>query len=380
MELSRSWSNNFSGQHLAVSVRGDWLVADFLVPADAFYLVKAGRHLDSSKTLREEKLLAGDTVIMCGRLKDGSSNLASHADWYCAACSRGGCWASRLQCYRCGFPRIESEEILAGMPLGRGKGGGKATGTGVVVPPRETQFAGRSAGPQMSSCPTWRPPRQPKAKRTDTPSPPPPPPQDCRVVEILRDLGCSPELLTRLQERLDVSPPSAPPLVPGSQAKRLADLQASLARAQSHQLVLKDQHDAMEIKLTKARQALSDNSDRIATLTAEVVAAKAEISPPASVNHMDSGAEDNQSFQSSEDLMLEENEYPEEPEPVREGLKRRKMVAKPKAKSSDPDHAHHARLFLRSLSEEERLKFLGECAGNPSSACASQEVDLTPRV
>ena len=156
-----------SGQHLAVSVHGDWLVADFvhclqlrsLVPADAFYLVKAGRRLDSCKSLREEKLLAGDTVTMCGRLKGGSSNFASHADWYCAACSRGGCWASRLQCYRCGFPRIESEKILAGMPLGRGKGGGKASGKGVVVPPRETQFPGRSAGPQMSSCPTWRPPQ-----------------------------------------------------------------------------------------------------------------------------------------------------------------------------------------------------------------------------
>ena len=229
----------FSGKHLAVSVHGDWLVADLvhclqlrsLVPADAFYLVKAGRRLDSCKSLREEKLLAGDTVTMCGRFKGGSSNFASHADWYCAACSKGGCWASRLQCYRCGFPRIESEKILAGMSLGRGKGGGKASGKGVVVPPREIQFPGRSAGPQISSCPTWRPPRQQKAKRSESPSPPPP--QDSRVVEILRDLGCSPELLNRLQERLDVSPPSAPPLVPGSQAKRLADLQASLARAVS---------------------------------------------------------------------------------------------------------------------------------------------------
>ena len=151
-------------------------------------------------------------------------------------------------------------------------------------------------------------------------------------------LGCSPELLNRLQERLDVSPPSAPPLVPGSQAKRLADLQASLARAQSHQLVLKDQHDAMEIKLTKARQALADNSDRIATLTAEVVAAKAEISPPASVNHMDSGDEDNQSFQSSEDQMLEENEYPEEYEPVRDGFETEgRWLPKPKAKSTAGD-------------------------------------------
>ena len=91
----------------------------------------------------------------------------------------------------------------------------------------------------------------------------------------------------------------------------MADLQASLARAQSHQLVLKEQHDATELKLTKAKQALSDNSDRIATLTADVVAAKAEISPLASVNHMDSGDEDNQSFQSSEDQMHEEDEFPE---------------------------------------------------------------------
>ena len=103
-----------------------------------------------------------------------------------------------------------------------------------------------------------------------------PPPQDFRVVEILRDLGCSHELLTRLQERLAVTPPSAPPLIPGSQAKRLADLQASLARPQSHHLVLKEQHDATELKLAKAKQALPDNSDRIATLTADVVAAKAE--------------------------------------------------------------------------------------------------------
>ena len=86
-----------SGQHLAVSVHGDWLVADLayclqlrsLVPAEAFYLVKAGRHLDSCKTLREEKLSAGDTVHKCGRLKGGSPNFASHADWYCVACSRG---------------------------------------------------------------------------------------------------------------------------------------------------------------------------------------------------------------------------------------------------------------------------------------------------
>ena len=75
---------------------------------------------------------------------------------------------------------------------------------------------------------------------------------------------------------------------------------------------------------------------------------------------------------------LRENEFPEEYEPVRDGSKRRKMVAKPKAKSSEPDHASQVRLFLRSLSEEERLKFLGECAGNSSSASASQEVDLTP--
>ena len=62
--------------------------------------------------------------------------------------------------------------------------------------------------------------------------------------------------------------------------------------------------------------------------------------------------------------------------PVSDGLKRRKMEAKPKAKASEPDHATQARLFLRSLSEEERMKFLGECAGNSSRACAAQEDGL----
>ena len=176
-------------------------------------------------------------------------------------------------------------------------------------------------------------------------------------------------------------PPTAPPLVPGSQAKRLADLQASLARAQSHHLTLKEQHDAIELKLTRAKQALSDNSDRIVTLSAEVAAAKAEISPPASVNHVDSGDEDNHSihtFQSSDDQMQEDAEFPEEYSPVSDGLKRRKMEAKPKAKASVSDHASQARMFLRSLSEEERMKFLGECAGNSSSACAAKEEGLTP--
>ena len=129
-------------------------------------------------------------------------------------------------------PRSESEKAMSRMLPGRGKGGGRAAGRVVVVLPRETKFPGRSAGPQMSSCPTWRPPKQPNVKKNDPPPPLPPPPQDFRVVEILRDLGCSHELLTRLQERLAVTPPSAaPPLIPGSQAKRLADLQALLARA-----------------------------------------------------------------------------------------------------------------------------------------------------
>ena len=44
-------------------------------------------------------------------------------------------------------------------------------------------------------------------------------------------------------------------------------------------------------------------------------------------------------FQSSEDQMHEEDEFPEEYAPVSDGLKRRKMEAKPKAKASEPDHA-----------------------------------------
>ena len=114
----------------------------------------------------------------------------------CLPCVLRGVWQRRVlgvaTSYGCGLPRIESERAFSGMPPGRGKGGGKAAGRGVVAS-QGNAVPGRSAGPHMSSCP-------------------PPPPQDCRVVEILRDLGCSPELRSRLQERLDVTPPSVPPL------------------------------------------------------------------------------------------------------------------------------------------------------------------------
>ena len=123
---------------------------------------------------------------------------------------------------------------------------GKAAGRGVVVPPRENTVPWqicRATDVIMSHLAA----PQATERRELTRLRLPPPPQDCRVVEILRDLGCSPELLSRLQERLDVTPPSAPPLV-------------------SSVGFLKYQHDVMEFKLTKARQALSDNSDIVLQL------------------------------------------------------------------------------------------------------------------
>ena len=74
--------------------------------------------------------------------------------------------------------------------------------------------------------------------------------------------------------------------------------------------------------------------------------------------------------------MHEEDEFLEEYTPGSDGLKRRFMEAKPKAKASEPDHA---RLFLRSLSEEERLKFLGECAGNYPHTIAYTARQSTPK-
>ena len=167
-----------NGRHIALPVFASMTVLELaalvhcrsLVPVEAFYLVKEGKRMGDHNTLVKEGVLPGDFVHMCGRLRAGAqATFPSHMDWFCVACNRGGCWASRPRCFRCGLSRAESEQAMRGSTSignGRGMRNGFVQPAPRHVPPRETQFPGRSgAGPFVSSCPTWRPTKSQKQKR-----------------------------------------------------------------------------------------------------------------------------------------------------------------------------------------------------------------------
>ena len=382
-----------NGRHIALPVVASMTVLELaalvhcrsLVPVEAFYLVKEGKRMGDHNMLVQEGVLPGDTVHMCGRLRAGAQpTFPSHMDWFCVACNKGGCWASRPRCFRCGLSRAEGEQVMHNIGNGRGMRNGSVQPAPRHVPPRETQFPGRSgAGPFVSSCPTWRPPKSQKQKRNVPSSAPQP-----DVLSILRELGCSSDLLMQVQSKLGgASSPEVP--APGIKAKKLADAQAALGRAKTHQLVLREQHDAMAVKLSKAKLALDENQERIQKLTAEVQLAHAELTPPRSEDGASCNAGDAVELDGAEvsDASFESEGHDDSdifPEDYKDSasvpLKKRKMIAKPKPKPDKPVvivTAAQARDFFLGLPEEERLRFIGECSSAGASS-ASMELSPTP--
>ena len=88
------------------------------------------------------RLELGETLLW----HEGSSTWWSEqgvivsAEWYCVRCQRGGCWATKFSCFRCGLSHLESEAATGGFPQPTGEGGGK--GKGVF---RESQYLGRAS-------------------------------------------------------------------------------------------------------------------------------------------------------------------------------------------------------------------------------------------
>ena len=82
---------------------------------------------------------------MRGRQHGGANNKGAsfppYRGWYSVRGQRGGCWATKFSCFRCGLSRLESEAATGGFPQPTGKGGGK--GKGVFW---ESQYPGRSGG------------------------------------------------------------------------------------------------------------------------------------------------------------------------------------------------------------------------------------------
>ena len=112
------------------------------VPGDCFYLTLNGKLLDEDTLLIESGISRDMHIAACGRLRGG----ATCGECVCSFCRRGGCWASKPFCFRCGQPR---QNIPAG--LGFPPNGYRGNF-------REQQHMGRKQTPQSMGDPSVRGP------------------------------------------------------------------------------------------------------------------------------------------------------------------------------------------------------------------------------
>ena len=130
---------------------------------------------------------------MRGRLLGGATKGTSfpqYHEWFCVRCQRGGCWATKFSCFRCGLSRLESEAATGGFPQPTSEGGGK--GKGVF---REAQYPGRGGdGVPRNIPPTTR--RVPNPGNTPAGSVV----QIDQLIGLLTGLGCSAAVVEEVQE------------------------------------------------------------------------------------------------------------------------------------------------------------------------------------
>ena len=203
------------GRHHVLPCCADMLVADLHelvadtchMPCERFMLVHQSKIVQRSGSLGEWGIERDATLSLTLRMLGGSG---IPGEWHCALCNRCGCWHTKAWCFRCGTSRAESEAILRGSAQGfalPGKGSAKGKGIGKGVgpqPQREQRYPGRPAptsGPQFSRAPTFHAPRQNKRKQADSSSPqlnalP-------QVVEVLKMLGCSQDILDMFKSKVD---------------------------------------------------------------------------------------------------------------------------------------------------------------------------------
>ena len=122
------------------------LISDFIlmvsqstaVPETSFYLTFQGTLLHGGHSIGEVGIGRDASLAVRGRLLGGATKGTSfpqYHEWYCVRCQRGGCWATKFSCFRCGLSRLESEAVTGGFLQPTSKGGGK--GKGVF---REAQY------------------------------------------------------------------------------------------------------------------------------------------------------------------------------------------------------------------------------------------------
>ena len=213
------------------------LVSDFIllvsqstaVPETSFYLTFQGTLLHGGHTIGEVGIGRDASLAMRGRLLGGATKGTSfpqYHEWYCVRCQRGGCWATKFSCFRCGLSRLESE-AATGVPTS--KGGGKEKGVF-----REAQYPGRSGG--GDGVPRNIPPstrRVPNPGNTPAGSAV----QIDQLIGLLTGLGCSAAVLGEVQEAVKAK--AKPRVVPAAEHTVFV-LKDKWDRAEAHRKFLQE--------------------------------------------------------------------------------------------------------------------------------------------
>ena len=191
-----------SYENLAVKI-----AAKVNIPQCHWYLTFSGKDLQHVP-LPVSMLHRDSSLRMCSRLLGGAPLQPTPGEWFCPACNRGGCWASRRTCFRCLAPRPAGDSTPL-QPQSRGRN------------QRERRALGREPQRSPNQCPTERrPPVQPSGAnaqdaRASTPSvnrrQPQPSLNAASVLELLKGLNLPDDILDVVSNKLTPAPPEPKP-------------------------------------------------------------------------------------------------------------------------------------------------------------------------
>ena len=183
------------------------IAAKVNIPSCHWYLTFSGKDL-RHVPLPVSMLHRDSTLRMCSRLLGGAPLQPTPGEWFCPACNRGGCWASRRTCFRCLAPRPAGDSTPL-QPQSRGRN------------QRERRALGREPLRSPNQCPTERrPPVQPSGAnaqdaRASTPSgnrrQPQPSLNVASVLELLKGLNLPDDILDVVSNKLTPAPPEPKP-------------------------------------------------------------------------------------------------------------------------------------------------------------------------
>ena len=175
------------------------IVAKVNIPQCHWYLTFSGKDL-RHVPLPVSMFHRDSTLRMCSRLLGGAPLQPTPGEWFCPACNRGGCWASRRTCFRCLKPRPAGGSTpLQPQSRGRNQRERRALGREPTERRPPAQPSGANAPDVRASTPSGNR-RQPQPSLNVT-----------SVLELLKGLNLPDDILDVVSNKLTPVPPEPKP-------------------------------------------------------------------------------------------------------------------------------------------------------------------------